>query len=52
MVQLASMFTASIGQNAYLARFFARHEELHTFDAQMSRLLAYATMLESYAAHN
>ena len=49
-VQLASKFTARIGQNAYLARFFARHEELHVFDARVSRLLVHATMLASYAA--
>ena len=51
-VQLVSKFTARIGQNAYLARFFARHEKLHMFDAQVSRLLIHATMLESYAAHD
>ena len=47
-----SKFTARIGQNAYLARFFARHEELHAFDAPVSRLLAQATMLASYAARD
>ena len=51
-VQLASKFTARIGQNAYLARFFARHEELHVFDARVSRLLAHPTMLASCAARN
>ena len=45
-----SKFTACIGQNAYLAKIFARHKELHTFDARVSRLLAHATMLVSYAA--
>ena len=48
-VQLACKFTAHIGKNAYLAKFFARHEELHTFDVRVSRLLAQATMLASYA---
>ena len=52
MVQLASKFTARIGQNAYLARFFARHEEVHAFDTRVSRLLAHATMLMSYAARD
>ena len=28
-VQLASKFKARAGQNAYLLRFFARHDELH-----------------------
>ena len=51
-VQLASKFTACIGKNAYLARFFARHEELPTFDARVSRLLAQATMFASYAARD
>ena len=51
-VQLANKFTARIGQNAYLARFFARHKELHTFDAQVSRLLVHATMLVSYATRD
>ena len=51
-VQLASKFTARIGQNAYLAKFFARHEESHKFDAQVSRLLVHATMLASYAARD
>ena len=51
-VQLSSKFTACIGQNAYLARFFARHEELHAFDARVSRLLAQATMLSSYAVRD
>ena len=51
-VQLASKFTASIGQNAYLARFFLRHKELHAFDARVSRLLTQATMLASYAARD
>ena len=36
----------------YLARFFVRHEELHAFDAGVSRLLAHETMLESYAARD
>ena len=31
-------------------KIFARHEELHTFDARVSRLLVQATMLASYAA--
>ena len=52
MVQLASKFTACIGKNAYLARFFARHEELHAFDARVSRLLAQSTMLASYTARD
>ena len=52
MVQLASKFTARIGQNVYLARFFARHEELHAFDAQVSRLLVKATVFTSYAARD
>ena len=52
MVQLASKFKARIGQNAYLTRFFARHKELHAFDTRVSRLLAYATMLASYAARD
>ena len=29
-----------------------RHEELQAFDARVSRLLAHATMLTSYAAHD
>ena len=51
-IQLASKFTAHIGKNAYLTRFFARHEELHAFDARVSRLLAqiHVTILVSYAA--
>ena len=36
-VQLASKFTAHIKQHAYLARFFARHEELLAFDTRVSR---------------
>ena len=52
MVQLASKFTARIGQNAYLPRFFVRHEELQAFDAQVSRLLVHPTMLTSYAARD
>ena len=51
-VQFASKFTARIGKNTYLTRFFARHEELHTFDARVSRLLVQATILASYAARN
>ena len=31
---------------------FARHEELHAFDARVSRLLAQASMLASYAARD
>ena len=50
MVQLASKFTARIGKNVHLARFFARHEELHVFDARVSKLLTQAIMLASYAA--
>ena len=46
-----SKFTARIGKNAYLARLFVRHKQLHAFDAQVSRLLTHATMLVSYAAH-
>ena len=49
-VQLTSKFTARIGQNAYLAGFFARHEELHAFDVRVSRLLTHATMLASCAS--
>ena len=52
MIQLASKFTACIGKHVYLARFFARHEELHVLDARVSRLLAQATMLMSYAARD
>ena len=52
MYGTARKFTARIGKNAYLARFFARHEELHAFDARVSRLLAQATMLASYAARD
>ena len=44
-----SNFTARIEQNA---RFFARLKDLHAFDAQVSRLLAQATMLASYAARD
>ena len=51
-VQLASKFTAHIGENAYLARFFARHVRLLAFDARGSRLLAQETMLASYAARD
>ena len=51
-VQFTSKFTAHIGQNAYLTRFFVRHEELHAFDARVSRLLAHPTMLASYAARD
>ena len=47
-----SKFTARIGKNAYLARIFARHEELHAFDAQVSRLFEQITMLTSYAARD
>ena len=32
MVQPTSKFTARISQHVYLARFFARHKELHVFD--------------------
>ena len=39
----------SIGQHAYPARLFDRHEELHAFDTRVSRLLAQTTMLASYA---
>ena len=49
-VQLTSKFTARIGQNAYLAGFFARHKELHAFDTRVSRLLTHATMLASCAS--
>ena len=52
MVQLASKFTARIGQLAYLARCFARHEELHAFDTRVSRLLVHATMLASRVTKN
>ena len=31
-------------------KIFARHEELHAFDARVSRLLVHAAMLTSYAA--
>ena len=48
-VQLMNKFTARIGNNAYLIRFFA---ELHAFDVRVSRLLAQATMFTSYAARN
>ena len=51
-VQFANKFTVCIDQNAYLAKFFARHEELHAFDVQVSTLLMYATILASYAARN
>ena len=51
-VQLVSKFTARIGQQTYLARFFARHKELRAFDTRMSRLLVQATMLTSYATHD
>jgi len=51
-VQLASKFTARIDQHAYLARFYARHEELHAFDTRVSRLLAQATMLASYVTRD
>ena len=50
--QLASKFTACIGQKTYLTRFFAWHEELHAFDARVSRLLVQETMLASYATRN
>ena len=50
--QLVSKFIARIGQNVYLARFFARHEDLHAFDAWVSRLLADTAILASYAAHD
>ena len=33
-----------------LRKIFASHEELYTFDMRVSRLLAYVTMLASYAA--
>ena len=52
MVQLASKFTARIGENAYLARFFARHVRLLAFDARVSRSLAQEIMLASYAARD
>ena len=42
----------ALEKNAYLARYFARHEELHAFDARVSRLLAQETMLVSYAARD
>ena len=48
-VQLASKFTAIIEQHAYLARFFAWHDELQGFHARVSRYIAHATMLVSYA---
>ena len=51
-VQLANKFTARIGRHAYLAKFFARHEELHVFDTSVSRLLAHATMPASYATRD
>ena len=47
-----SKFTARIGKNAYLARFFARHVGLLAFDARVSRLLVQETMLASYAARD
>ena len=50
-VQLGSKFTAHIGQHAYIARLFARHEELHTFDTRASRLLAHTTILTSYVCY-
>ena len=52
MVQLVNKFTACIGQKPCLARFFARHKELHVFDARVSRLLTHPTMLASYAARD
>ena len=52
MVQLASKFTACIGQHAYLARFFAATKSYTRFDMRVSRLLAQATMLASYATLN
>ena len=51
-VQLASKFTARIGKNAYLARFFARHVRLLAFDARVSKSLVQETMLASYAARD
>ena len=51
-VQLASKFTARIGENAYLARIFARHVRLLAFDARVSKSLAQETMLASYAARD
>ena len=33
-------------------RFFAKHDELHAFHTQVSRLLAHATMFASYATRN
>ena len=51
-VQLASKFTARIGKNAYLARFFARHVRLLAFDARVNKSLAQETMLASYAARD
>ena len=51
-VQLASKFTAHIGQHEYLARFFARHEVSHAFHTQVSRLLMHTTMLASYATRD
>ena len=38
------------GQNNNLAIFLARNEELHMFDARVSRLLGHATMPANYAA--
>ena len=52
MVQLVSKFTACIEQHVYLARFFAMHEELLALDTRVSRLLAHATMLASYATRD
>ena len=53
MVQLASKFTARIGKNAYLTRFFVRHVRLLlAFDARVSRSFAQETMLASYAARD
>ena len=51
-VQLASKFTARIGKNVYLARFFARHVRLLAFDARVSRSLTQETILASYAARD
>ena len=44
--------TASLQHALYLSKFFVRHDELHAFHMRMSRLLAHATMLVSYATHD
>ena len=51
-VQLARKFTARIGKNTYLARFFAMHVRLLVFDARVSRSLVQETMLASYTARD